>query len=152
VFFSSSISPITSDGAHLAGQVAREQVDVVGQVLPHPADLDGHSRRLAELALGADLTGDAGDLGGEAVQLVHHGVDGVLQLQHLAAHVRGDLLAQVAVGHRPDDALHLARRAHERLDQAVDRLDAALPALRPAAEHDALAQLPLAADDHRDPG
>ena len=37
---------------------------------------------------------------GEAVELVHHGVDGVLQLQDFALHVHGDLAAQVAVGHR----------------------------------------------------
>src|SRR2546423_1841345 len=37
-------------------------------------------------------------LGGEGVQLVHHGVDGFLELQDLAADVDGDLLGQVAVG------------------------------------------------------
>jgi hypothetical protein len=36
---------------------------------------------------------------GEAVQLIDHGVDGLFQLQDLAAHVDGDLLRQVAVGH-----------------------------------------------------
>ena len=60
------------------------QVDVVGQVLPDAADLDRHRRGLAELAFGADLAGDAGHLGHEAVELVDHRVDGVLQLEHLA--------------------------------------------------------------------
>ena len=38
----------------------------------------------AQPALGADLAGDAGDLGGERRQLVDHRVDGRLQLQDLA--------------------------------------------------------------------
>ena len=47
----------------------------------------------AELAFGADLAGDARHLAGEGVELVDHRVDGVLQLQNLAAHVDRDLLA-----------------------------------------------------------
>ena len=113
------------DVAHLAGQVAGHQVDVVGQVLPDAADLDGHRGGLTELAFGADLAGDPRHLGDEPVELVDHRVDRVLQLEHLAAHVGGDLLAQVAVGDRADHALHLDGRAHEVVDQAVDRLDAA---------------------------
>src|ERR671910_798422 len=49
------------------------------------------------LALGADLAGDAGDLRGEAVELVDHRVDGVLELEDLAPDVDGHLLGQVAV-------------------------------------------------------
>ena len=95
--FSSRISPWTGDGdllgqvavgdgrgdlgdvPHLAGQVAGHAVDAVGQVLPdagHVADVG----LAAQLALRADLAGDAGDLGGEAVELVDHRVDRVLQL------------------------------------------------------------------------
>ena len=123
------------DVAHLPGQVAGHQVDVVGQVLPDAADLDRHRRRLTELALGADLAHDAGHLGDEAVELVDHRVDGVLELEHLPVDVAGDLLAQVAVGDGADHALHLARRAHEVLDQAVDRLGSwrARPGPIPAA-------------------
>ena len=49
------------DAAHLAGQVAGHAVHAVGQVLPdagHAPDL----RLAAQLPLGADLAGDAGDL------------------------------------------------------------------------------------------
>ena len=87
------------DVAHLTGQVGRHQVHVVGQILPGAGDAP-HLRLAAELAFGADLAGDAGHFGGEGVELVHHGVDGVLQLQDLALHVDGDLLGEVAVGHR----------------------------------------------------
>ena len=76
---------------------AGQEVDVVGQVLPHAGDAR-HLRLAAELALGADLAGHAGHFAGEAVQLIDHHVDGFLQLQDLAAHVDGDLLRQVAVG------------------------------------------------------
>ena len=106
-----------------------------------------YGRRLAELALGADLAGHAGDLGDEAVELVDHAVDRVLELEHLALDVGGDLLAQVAVGHRADHALHLVAGPHEVLDQAVDRLDAVAPDLVGALERDALGELALLADD-----
>src|SRR3978361_2341525 len=51
-----------------------------GQVLPDALDL-GRLRLAAELALDADLARHAGDLAGERVELVDHGVDGVLELQ-----------------------------------------------------------------------
>jgi hypothetical protein len=66
-------------------------------------------RLAAELALGADLARHARHLGGEAVELVDHRVDGVLQLEDLALHVDGDLLGQVAVGDRRG---HLGDVAH----------------------------------------
>jgi hypothetical protein len=71
--------------------------------------------------------GDASQLGDKAVELVDHGVDGVLQVQHLAAHVGRHLLAEVPVGNGADDTLHLAGGADQRVDQAVDGLDAARP-------------------------
>jgi hypothetical protein len=58
----------------------------------------GHLRLPAELAFGADLAGHAGHFGGEAVQLIDHRVDGVLELEDLAPDVDGDLLGQVALG------------------------------------------------------
>ncbi len=47
----------------------------------------------AELAFGAHLARHAGHFGGEGVELVHHRVDGVLQLEDFALHVHGDLAA-----------------------------------------------------------
>src|SRR5207247_2617769 len=84
-------------GAHLVGQVAGHEVDVVGQVLPRA----GHARYLglaAQPALGAHLTGDTGHLVCEAGELIDHRVDGVLQLEDLALGIDGDLLGQVAAG------------------------------------------------------
>ena len=79
------------DVAHLAGQVVGHEVHVVGQVLPHAAD-SADVGLPAQASLGAHLAGDAGHLGGEAAQLVHHGVDGVLERQDLAPSLDGDLL------------------------------------------------------------
>ncbi len=65
-------------------------VDVVGEVFPGP----GHATNLrlpAELALGADLPRHPGHFGGETIELVHHGIDGVLELEHFALHIHGDL-------------------------------------------------------------
>ncbi len=57
-----------------------------------PADA-GHLRLATELSFGADLARHARHFGGEAVELVDHRVDGVLELQDLAFHVDGDLRA-----------------------------------------------------------
>ena len=72
-------------------------VDAVGQVLPDARHAP-HLRLAAELPLGADLAGDAGHFRGEAVELVDHRVDRVLELEDLPLHVDGDLLREVAVG------------------------------------------------------
>src|SRR5204862_453325 len=86
------------DVAHLGGEVAGHEIDAVGEILPGAGDtLD--IGLAAQLAFAADLARHAGHLGGEGTQLVHHRVDGVLQLEDLALDVDGDLLGQVAVGH-----------------------------------------------------
>src|SRR5262249_45635934 len=87
-----------SDVADLAGEVRGHQVDVVGKVLPRAADV-GHLCLTAKFAFGADLSRDSGNLGGEGVELVHHGVDGVLQLENFTLHVDGDFSREVAAGH-----------------------------------------------------
>src|SRR5207237_10063090 len=50
------------DVANLRGEIGREQVDVVGQILPGAADA-GHHGLAAEPALGADLARHARHLG-----------------------------------------------------------------------------------------
>src|SRR5205807_5243981 len=84
------------DVANLAGQVAGHEVDVVGQVFPdarHALDVC----LAAELAFGADLARHTRHLTGEGVELVDHGVDGLLELEDLAADVDGGLLREVAL-------------------------------------------------------
>ena len=57
----------------------------------HVPDTPDDLRLAAELALRSHLARHAGDLAGERAQLIHHHVDGVLQLEDLAARVRRDL-------------------------------------------------------------
>src|SRR5205085_1873220 len=90
------------DVARPEGRGARHDVDVVGEVLPDPAHIFDLSLP-AQLAFGAHFAGHARYFGGECVQLVDHHVDGFFQLQDLAPDVDGDLLAEVAVGHRGRD-------------------------------------------------
>ena len=71
------------DVADLRGQVARHRVHAVGQVLPGAGDA-GHAGLAAEPAFSADLARDARHFAGEGVELIHHRVDGFLQLQDLA--------------------------------------------------------------------
>ncbi len=114
----------SGDVADLAGQVAGHRVDRVGQVLPGSGDAS-HVGLSAQLSFGADLAGDAGDLGGEGGELVDHRVDGVLELEDLALRVDGDLLAQVALrdGRRDlRDAAHLARQVAGELVDVVGQV------------------------------
>src|SRR5207244_7767625 len=67
------------------------------QILPRSCDVLDVGLT-AELALGADFARDARDLGGEGPELIDHRVDGVLELEDLAADVDGDLSGEVAVG------------------------------------------------------
>src|SRR5206468_2360082 len=96
------------DVPHLVGEVAPHDVDVVGELLPDAGDVLDVGLH-PQGPLGADQAGHPVHLGGEAVELVDHGVDGLLDLQHLAAHVDGDLARQIAGG---DGGGHLGDVAH----------------------------------------
>src|SRR4029434_3664579 len=92
----------------LGGQVPGHGVDVVGEVFPGAS----HARHVGlptQPSFGADFARHARHLAGEAVELVHHGVERFLQLQDLAAHINGDLTGEVAVG---DGRGHLSDVAH----------------------------------------
>ena len=128
------------DRAHLAGEVARQLVDVLRQPLPGA----GHALDLGlatETALAAHLLGDPGHLGGERRELVDHRVDRGLQLQDLAAGVHVDLLRQVALGHRRGDLGDVADLAGQVVRHRVDVVGQVLPGARHvrhgglAAEH-----------------
>src|SRR5699024_2704376 len=86
------------DVTDLAGEVFGHQVHVVGEVLPRAGDA-GDLGLAAQLTLGAHFARHAGHFRREAVELVHHRVDGVLELQDFALHLDGDFLGQVAAGH-----------------------------------------------------
>src|SRR5207248_3097270 len=114
------------DVAHLRGQVAGQRVDAFGQVLPGAGHAK-HLRLAAQLSFRAHLPGYAGDLGSERAELVHHRVDGVLQRQHLAAYVDGDLLREVTVGDRPRHLGDVADLVGEVSREDVDVVGQVLP-------------------------
>ena len=133
------------DVADLRREVGRHGVDGVGEVLPG-AGHAGHHGLAAEAAVGADLARHARHFRGERPELVHHRVDGFLELQDLAADVDGDLLGQVAVG---DGDGHVGDVAHLRREVAghlVDRLGELLPDARHALHLRLAAELALGAD------
>ena len=111
------------------------EVDVVGQVLPGAGDAR-HLRLAAELAFGADFAGDARHFRGEGVELVHHRVDGVLQLENFAAHVDGDLARQVAARHGGGHLRDVAHLVGEVAAHGVHRVGQILPGAGDAG-HDA---------------
>src|SRR4029077_19566349 len=107
------------DVADLAGQVRRHRVDTVGEVLPGAGNAT-HQCLSAELAFGTHLARDARDFAGERIELVHHRIDGVLELENFAAHVDRDLFRQVAVG---DRRRHFSDVAHLRGEVGGHRID-----------------------------
>ena len=139
------------DAAHLLGQVGRHHVHRIGQVLPGAGDA-GHLRLAAEPAFGADLARHAGDLRGERVELVHHGVDGVLELEDLALHVDRDLARKIAARDRGG---HLGDVAHLRGEvggEQVDVVGQVLPGAADAGHHRLAAQAAVGSHLARHPG
>src|SRR4029079_2445963 len=133
------------DVAHLPGKIRGHHVHRVGKVLPRAADA-AHVGLPAELPFAADLARHARDLGGEGAQLVDHRVDLVLQLQDLAADVDGDLLRQIAHGHRGRDLGDVAHLSGEVRGHEVDVVGEVLPRTGHAGDDGLPAELPFRAD------
>ncbi len=106
----------------------------------------GHHGLAAEAALGADLACDARHLGRERAQLIHHRVDGFLELQDLAAHIDRDLLRQVAVGHGDRDVGDVAHLVGQVAGHRVHALGQVLPDARDLADLRLAAELAVGAD------
>ena len=139
------------DVADLRRQIAGHEVDAVGQVLPGAGDAR-HLRLTAELAFGADLAGDAGDFRGKAVELVHHRVDGVFELEDFAAHVDGDLARQVAARHGGGHMRDVAHLVGEVAAHGVHRVGQILPGAGDAGHDRLAAELAVGADFAGDAG
>src|ERR1700681_576683 len=120
------------DVTHLAGEVTGHRVDGVGEIFPRPGH-PSHVGLTAEPSFGPDLARDARDLGGERVELVDHRVDGLFELQDLAARFDGDLLRKVAVGDGGGDVGDVADLVGERAGHRVDRVGEVFPRARDAA-------------------
>src|SRR5205823_5309221 len=132
------------DIADLTGQIARHRVDLVGEILPHAADVL-HLRLTAQLAFGTDLARHARHFRREAVELVDHRVDGLLQLQDLALHIRRDLARQVAVGDGGRDFRDVAHLAGEVTGHGVHAVGEILPGAGDARHHGLATELAFGA-------
>src|SRR5205085_2195739 len=137
------------DVADLRGQIARHRVHAVGQVLPGAGDA-AHLGLAARPPVGSGLTRDARHLGGEGVELVDHRVDGLLELQDLAADVDGDLFGEVALGNCGRDLGDVADLAGQVRRHGVDAVGQVLPSAGDAADHRLAAELAFGADLARD--
>ena len=114
------------DVAHLPGQIAGHRVDAVGQVFPGASDAT-HMGLAAEFALGADFTGDARHLRSERAELVHHGIDGVFQLQDFTFDIDGDFLGQVPIGHSRGHSRNVSHLAGKMASHRIDAVGQVLP-------------------------
>jgi hypothetical protein len=138
------------DVAHLAGEVGGHQVHRLRQVLPGAGDV-GHFGLAAQLALGAHLAGHAGDLLGEDGQGAGHLVDDLGQLGDLALGLDGDLLRQVASGHRLSDLGDVSHLVGEVGGHEVHRLGEVAPGAENALDLGLAAELAVGAHLARHP-
>ena len=139
------------DVPHLSGQVVRHRVHVLGEVFPDPGD-PADVGLPAEAAFGADLAGHPGDLVGEGGQLAHHGVERLLELEHLALRVDGDLLAQVTFRDRRRDLGDVPDLHGEVGGHAVDGDGQVFPYARDPADVGLPAEAAFGADLAGHPG
>ena len=89
-------------------EVAGHVVNTIGQILPRPSNAFDIGLA-AQLSFGADFPGHACNFRGEGVELIHHRIDGVFQLQNFSAYFDGDLPRQIAFR---DGRRHVGDIAH----------------------------------------
>ena len=87
------------DPAHLFGKVCSHHVHIVGKIFPGSSN-SGDQCLSTQFAFRTDVARNAGYFAGEGVQLVHHGIDGVLQFQNLTFHIHRDLARKIALRNR----------------------------------------------------
>ncbi len=85
------------DIPHLPCEILSHQVHIAGEIHPYTRDTY-HARLAPQFALSAHLVGHACYFGGKRIELIHHRVDGVLQVENFAPHFDGDLPGEIAIG------------------------------------------------------
>ena len=133
------------DVAHLTGQVTGHRVDVVGQVFPG-ARRALYLRLPPQLAVGADLACYPCDLASERIQLIHHGVDGVFQVQNLAFDIHSDFSGQIPGRHRFGDIGDVTHLTGQVTGHRVDVVGQVFPGARRALYLRLPPQLAVGAD------
>ena len=122
-----------------------------GEVLPRTGDTR-HDGLTAELAISADFARNARHFRCERAQLVDHRIDGFLQLEDFAAHVDGDFLGKIAVGHRDRDLGNVANLSRQVIRHGVHVLGQVFPHTGDFSHLCLSAELTFGADFTRDAG
>jgi hypothetical protein len=133
------------DVAHLGSEVGRHGIHVVGQVLPRAGDT-GHLRLAAQASFGADLARHSGHFAGKGVQLVHHGVHGLLEFENFAGHIHRDLARQVAARHGGGHLRDVAHLRGQVAAHGVHRVGEILPRAGDTGHQGLSAQFALGTD------
>src|SRR5439155_392083 len=131
--------------SYLSRQVRGHEVDVVGEVFPGT----GHAAHIglaAELSFGTDFAGDAGDFGSKRGGLAHHGIDRVLQLEHLAAHVHCNFLGKISIRHSCRDFGDVPDLSGEVVRHKVDVVGEVFPGTSHTPHLGLTAEFPFGAD------
>src|SRR6185295_1028182 len=129
----------------LRSQIGSHGVDRIGEIFPRTSDTR-HYGLPAETPLRTHLTGHACDFRCEAVELIDHRIDRVLQLQNLAAYVDGNLFGQIPVCHCCRHIRDIANLAGEVGRHEVHIIGQILPCT-PDAQHHSLATEPALGTD-----
>src|SRR5439155_19883614 len=99
------------DSAYLLREVRGHHVDIIREVLPCACN-SGYLCLPSKLALSTDFACHARHLSSKSVELVHHGIDRVLQLKNFAFHINCNLARQITTCHSGGylgDVAHLPR-------------------------------------------
>src|SRR5581483_974807 len=107
------------DVTHLTSQVTGHEVHVVGEIFPGSGDT-WDLCLTTKLAFRSNFAGHARHFARERVQLVHHRVDGVFQLENFALNVDGNLSRQVAASHSGRDFSDVSDLGREVSGHGVD--------------------------------
>src|SRR6185503_18435656 len=130
------------DVAYLAGEVTGHEVHIVGQVFPG-SGYTHHLRLTSETSLSSYFTRHARHFRSEGTELIHHGVDSVLEFEDLALHVYCDLLRQIAVGHRRSNFRDVAHLTGEVAGHEVHAIGKVFPGTGHAAHIRLTAEFPF---------
>src|SRR5207247_322384 len=121
------------------------QIDVVREIFPGAPDAFDFGLA-AEFAFRADFAGHARHFGGERVQLVDHGIDGVLEHGDIVFEVDGDFAGWIAFGHGGGDAGDVADLGGEVAGHRVDAVGEIFPGAPDAFDFGLAAEFAFGAD------
>ena len=121
------------------------RVHGIRQILPHAADAF-YLRLTAELTVGTHFARHARHFAGEGIELIHHRVDGVLQLQNFALHVHRDFGREIAPRHRRRDFRDVANLVGQVAGHGVDGIRQIFPHAADALHLRLSAQLAFGSD------